>query len=543
MAAHEERPGSDGATSELHEQPALAPASTSPGDDPTTDHEAATVAPGAGATAPYAQAQAPAASGWRFGDYEVLGELARGGMGVVYRARQVGLNRPVAVKMMLAGKLASDGERARFRAEAEAAAGLQHPNIVAIHEVGEHDGQPFFSMDFVAGRSLADLVRDHPLSNPHAARYARQVAGAIAYAHAKGILHRDLKPSNVLVDADDRPRVTDFGLAKRIEGDGGLTASGAVLGTPGYMPPEQAAGRREAVGPASDVYSLGALLYELLTGRPPFRAATPLDTLMQVLDAEPAPPRLLNSRVDRDLETICLKCLEKDPTRRYRSAEFLAEDLGRYLAGEPVTARSVNLMERVARTLQRSQIDAGFESWGTVLLWFAMIVLTSQIALFAVISTKQSGLLVRATQSVQFLLMGLVLWRSRTPQMLSLNAVKKHLISIWTGFLVACGLVTWVSHLLVGTERMYDFFLYPYWAILSGLAFIAMGSSYWGWFYAFGAAFFVLAVLLPFVPIAGPLSFGTLWAASLAIIGLRLLAKAKAAEPGAAPDPARGPAF
>jgi serine/threonine-protein kinase len=309
------------------------------------------------------------------------------------------------------------------------------------------------------------------------------------------------------------------------------------------MAPEQAAGKPRDIGAAADIYGLGAILYELLTGRPPFRAATPLDTLLQALQNEPAPPRLLNAQIERDLETICLKCLEKDPTRRYRSAKFLAEDLERYLAGEPISVRSVNIMERVARTLQRSQIDAGFESWGTVLLWFAVIVLTSQIALFAVIGTKQSELLVHATQSVQFLLMGLVLWCSRTPQMLSLNAAKKHLISIWIGFLVACGLVAFVSHLLVGTERMYDFFLYPYWAILSGLAFIAMGSSYWGWFYAFGSAFFVLAALLPFFPIAGPLSFGALWAASLAIIGLRLLARAKTAEPGAAPDPARGPAF
>ncbi|HWE35065.1 MAG TPA: serine/threonine-protein kinase [Isosphaeraceae bacterium] len=276
-----------------------------------------------------------------------MGELARGGMGVVYRARQVGLNRPVAVKMMLSGKLASEGERARFLAEAEAAAGLQHPNIVAIHEVGEHDGQPFSSMDFVEGRSLADLVRDHPLANERAARYTRR-ASCTATS----------KPSNVLIDADDRPRVTDFGLAKRIEGGSDLTASGAVLGTPGYMPPEQASGRRAAMGPPSDVYSLGAILYELLTGRPPSRAETPLDTLIQVLDAEPAAPRLLNPRVDRDLETICLKCLEKDPARRYPTARALADELGRYLDGEPIRARPLGAPTRAWSWCRRRPVVA-----------------------------------------------------------------------------------------------------------------------------------------------------------------------------------------
>jgi serine/threonine-protein kinase len=475
--------------------------------------------------------------------YEVLEELGRGGMGLVYKARQPGLDRIVALKMILAGGHASDADLARFRAEAQAIARLQHPNIVQIYEVGELGGLPYFSLEFCSGGSLDRKVDSTPLSSREAAELVARLAGAVQEAHRKGILHRDLKPANVLLGDDSTPKITDFGLAKRLDGPTGQTASGTVLGTPSYMAPEQAAGKSREIGAAADIYGLGAILYELLTGRPPFRAATPLDTLMQVLQNEPAPPRLLNAQVERDLETICLKCLEKDPTHRYRSARILAEDLERYLAGEPISVRSVNVMERVARTLQRSEIDAGFESWGTVLLWFAVIVLTSQIALFAVISTKQPVLLVRITQSVQFLLMGLVLWGSRTPQMLSLNAAKKQLISIWIGFLVACGLVVLVSQLLVGTERMYDFFLYPYWAILSGLAFIAMGSRYWGWFYAFGSAFFVSAALLPFFPIAGPLSFGALWAASLAVIGLRLRASAKAAEPGAAPDPARGSAL
>ena len=274
-----------------------------------------------------------------FGDYELLEEIARGGMGVVYKARQVSLDRIVALKMILAGQLASPADVQRFHAEAKAAANLKHPNIVAIHEVGQHEGQHFFSMDYVAGRSLAELVRANPLPAARAARYVQTVAEAIEHAHQQGTLHRDLKPSNVLIDEADRPHVTDFGLAKQIKAESGLTVTGQILGTPSYMPPEQAAGRTAEVGPASDVYSLGALLYDLLTGRPPFRAESVFDTIVQVVNTEPVPPRLLNPSVPRALDTICLKCLEKDPAKRFASAQELADDLGRFLAGEPIRAR------------------------------------------------------------------------------------------------------------------------------------------------------------------------------------------------------------
>jgi serine/threonine protein kinase len=285
-----------------------------------------------------------------FGNYELLEEVARGGMGVVYRARQTTLNRVVALKMILAGQLASEADVRRFYGEARAAAALQHPNIVAVHEVGAHQGQHYFSMDFVEGTSLAALVRDNPLPPAEAARLVEAVARAIHFAHRRGTLHRDLKPANILLDPFGQPRVTDFGLAKRLEGDAGLTATGAVVGTPSYMPPEQANG--QSVGPAADIYSLGAILYELVTGRPPFRAATAIDTLMQVVKEDPAAPRLLNPAVGRDLETIILKCLAKEPTRRYPSAEELADDLLAFRDNRPIKARRPGWLERAGRWLR-----------------------------------------------------------------------------------------------------------------------------------------------------------------------------------------------
>ena len=271
-----------------------------------------------------------------FGDYEIIREVARGGMGVVFLANQMSLNRKVALKMILGGQLADESEVRRFHTEAEAAAHLDHPGIVPIFEVGQHEGQHYYSMGFVDGESLAHRLAGGPLPSREAAAILASVAEAIDYAHRRGVIHRDLKPSNILIDAGGHPRLTDFGLAKKVEGNSDLTASGQIMGTPSYMPPEQAGGRRGAVGPAADIYALGATLYCAVTGRPPFQAASPIDTLLQVIADEPVPPRRLNATVDRDIETICLKCLKKDPARRYASAAELAEDLRRYLAGEPI---------------------------------------------------------------------------------------------------------------------------------------------------------------------------------------------------------------
>jgi WD40 repeat protein/serine/threonine protein kinase len=309
-----------------------------------------------------AGARASAAPLLAFNDYELLEEIARGGMGVVYRARQISLNRPVAIKLMLGGHLANAADMKRFRTEAEIAAQLQHPNIVAIHEVGDHEGQPFFSMDLVEGRNLGQLVRDEPLPSGKTAAYLKTIAEAVQYAHSRGVLHRDLKPSNILIDENDQPRITDFGLAKRLNDsqlstpDPQLTLTGQVLGSPSFIPPEQAAGRKDAIGPASDVYSLGAILYQLLTGRPPFVAETMTQTLRMVAEQEPVPPRLLNVSVPRDLETICLKCLDKDPTRRYETAKNLAADIVRHLNNEPIVARPPSNFYRIQRLVRRNKL-------------------------------------------------------------------------------------------------------------------------------------------------------------------------------------------
>ncbi len=303
---------------------------------------------GQGESAPSDSSARPEIPGYSVG--EVIG---RGGMGVVYKARHLRLNRQVAVKMMLNGAFAGPPELARFQHEAEALAALQHPNIVQVHDVGESGWLPYFTMEFVGGGNLAQKLGGIPLSAQESVMLMIALANAVEAAHRGGIVHRDLKPSNVLLTAGGTPKITDFGLARRLEAGLALSMTAMRIGTPGYMAPEQLAGHARVSGVATDIYSLGAILYEMLTGRPPFRAETAAETERQVLAEEPAPPSRLNAKVPRDLETICLKCLYKDPKRRYSSAAELGEDLGRFSRGEPIKARPVCSAERAGKWMRR----------------------------------------------------------------------------------------------------------------------------------------------------------------------------------------------
>jgi WD40 repeat protein len=352
---------------------ALPGATPGAGGHPAQEAEAAAVATFLSHHPRPAESSAPAPEGVTVAGYEILGELGRGAMGVVYKARQVRLNRLVALKMILAGSLAGEEERARFRREAEAVARLQHPNIVQLFEVGEAEGRPYFSLEFLDGGSLADKLDGTPRAPRQSAQLVEQLARAIQAAHESGIVHRDLKPGNVLVGSKWVLKITDFGLAKLLQGEpgalapGGQTQSGAIMGTPSYMAPEQAQGKSKRIGPAADVYALGAILYELLTGRPPFKAATALDTILQVIGAEPVPPSRFQ-KVPRDLETICLKCLQKEPRRRYASALALAEDLAHFLKREPIQARPVGWAERAVKWVRRRPALAATYLLGVVLL-------------------------------------------------------------------------------------------------------------------------------------------------------------------------------
>src|SRR5262245_10804428 len=303
-----------------------------------------------------------------FGDYVLEEEIAHGGMGVVYRATQQRLGRTVAVKVLLLGRHSSDERIERFRREAQSVAALRHPNIVTIHEVGEHEGHYFFSMDYVEGRSLAEKLRAGPLEPRRSAEIACDIARAIDYAHEQGVLHRNLKPSNILLDSLGQVRITDFGLARKLDGSSDLTVTGQMMGTPNYLSPELAADRHSEVGPTSDVYSVGALLYELLTGRPPFLSNSLQETLLRIRDDESVSPRALNPSVDRELEAICLKCLQKNPQRRYASAGALAEDLQRWQCSEPIEARPACALEHGATWVSRHPWRAG--GGGTLVLMF-----------------------------------------------------------------------------------------------------------------------------------------------------------------------------
>ncbi len=495
-----------------------------------------------------------------FGDYELLEEVARGGMGVVYKARQVSLNRVVALKMILSGQLASEEDVRRFHAEAEAAANLDHPGIVPIYEVGHHDGQQYFSMGYVDGDSLAERLRQGPMPSRQAATLLKQVCDAVQYAHDHDVVHRDLKPANILLQArGDRletgadgndyppsqhalhpsvsslqPKITDFGLAKRLNADSELTGTGQILGTPSYMPPEQAANGSNTVGPASDVYSLGAVLYQMLTGRPPFQAETPLETLTQLLDSDPLPPRLLNRSVPRELEAICMKCLEKEPPHRYPAARDLAADLQRYLDGDAIHASGINLLDRVTRALRQSRHEEHFRGWGLGLMAFGLVIFLAHVAIFAVESSgnefwaSHPWLAYFLPRSAMFAALLVMLWRFRYQSVLPTKSAERLIWAVWIGYMLALAAVN-AARLVFGHDHGE---VYAFSAVLAGFGFVIMGAHVWGGGYVVGAVFMIAAPLLAMYSDVASIVVGALWAGALLTFGLHYWHRGRAAHGG-----------
>ena len=498
-------------------------------DNLDTEHEMSTIMPRASA-APVNDGDQPTPEtvfpkGGFVSGYEILGELGRGGMGVVYKARDQKLNRVVALKMILSGSHASDEDMRRFQTEAEAVARMQHPNIVQIYEVAEHEGTPFLALEFAEGGSLEQQISGTPQNARQSAELTETLARAIQAAHEEEIIHRDLKPANILLTAEGDPKITDFGLAKRMDDDSNQTKTGSLLGTPSYMAPEQVSGNRQDLGPSADIYALGAILYHLLTGRPPFLAETPLDTLMQVMGEEPVPPRRLNSTLPRDLETITLKCLEKDPQRRYESCRQMADDLRKFLDNEPISISSAGLINKVTRSLQRSKHDMDLRGWGSMLYWLAAIVFLTEFAIYFHAREGPPYMLERALmiRGAQFLAFGLVLYFYRGSWSVSVGSVERQMFSIWIAFFLSCWLAYLVFTMMSTPGNELDQrMLYPYFSILSGLIYFVMGSNYWGQCYTLGISFFILALLMPLNLALVPLEFGGLWALCLAIIGRRL---------------------
>ena len=465
----------------------------------------------------------------RIGDYELLEEIGRGGMGVVYRARQVSLDRIVALKMLLRGSLASDADLARFRAEAEAAARLNHPNIIPVYEIGDYQEQPFFSMKYIEGQTLAQRLATGPLVAREAASILLPIARAIGAAHENGVLHRDLKSSNILIDEEGIPWVTDFGLAKRVRsesetgvGHESLTQSGAILGTPSYMSPEQAAGQRGAIGPASDVYSLGACLYAMLTGHPPFQAASHVDVLLMVLEQDPLPPRVVNPGADQDLEMIALKCLQKPIDLRYQSANSLADDLQAFLAHEPISARSSHFTQIISRAFRETHHAQILEHWG--LLW----ILHSLVLLVLCLVTNWIQLLNIQSRwpYLGLWVLGLGLWavlfwnlRRRSGP---ITFVERQIAHVWAGSMMASTLLFAVEALL-GLRVLQ---LSPVLGLVSGMVFLAKAGILSGRFYIQAIVLFLTSIAMAVIPHLGWPNFsltlfGVVSAACFLVPGLK----------------------
>ena len=464
------------------------------------------------------------------GDYELLEELGRGGMGVVFRARQISLGREVAIKMILRGRLASDVDLNRFLAEASATAKLEHPNIVPVYDVGDVDGRPFFSMKLIDGVTLAELVQTGPLPQRRAAEILQSIARAIGSAHRAGILHRDLKPSNVLVSKDGTALISDFGLAKQSgpaseddETKQDLTRSGMLLGTPAYMSPEQASGRRANVGPSSDIYGLGCVLYFALTGRSPYIADSPMDVVMMVIEQDPVPPRVLRPNLDRDLEMIVVRCMQKPMDLRYETADALADDLAAYLNDEKVSVRSGRFSQVIARLFRETHHASVLENWGMLWMWHSLVLMVACLLTFGL---DYQGVNQRWVYAAMWTL-GLgawaaVFWKMRQ-RMGPVTFIERQVAHVWGASMIAIGLLfplEWWMGLPVLR-------LSPLLAVITAMVFIIKAGMLSGVFYLQATAMLAAAIAMAIWPQWGHLIFGAVAAPCFFVPGFKYARQSK----------------
>lgn len=453
----------------------------------------------------------------RFGEYELQEEIGRGGMGVVYRALHASLGREVALKMILRGQLASEADRERFAAEAQAAAKLEHPGIVPVYEVGELEGRPYFTMKYIRGTTLSQRLQQGPMPAREAAELLAKVAKAIHFAHSRGILHRDIKPSNILLDENNEPHVTDFGLAKQVSDATSITRTGAVLGTPAYMSPEQASGQRSQMGPGSDVYSLGVVLYHMLTGRPPFQAASPVDMVMMVLEQDPVPPRMLNPKADRDLEMIALRCLQKPIDLRYSSAAGLADDLRAFLADESISARSGRFGQIVASLMRETHHAVVLENWGLLWMWHSLVLLVVGVLTNILVWNHHTDRLSYVVLWIAILgTWAAVFWTLRR-RMGPVTFVERQIAHLWAASMVGIGLLFPLEFWL-GEPALK---LSPVLGIISGMVFLVKAGMLTGAFYVQAAVLFLTAALMALFPENAHLIFGVASAACFFFPGLK----------------------
>ncbi|MGB7328299.1 MAG: serine/threonine-protein kinase [Rubripirellula sp.] len=453
-------------------------------------------------------------AGTRVGPYQIEAEIARGGMGVVYRARQQGLDRPVALKLISSGVLASREERTRFQIEAEAAARLHHPGIIAIHEIGSWEGYEYFSMTLVEGPTLQHRVDTKDFDDEIAARTVRDIARAVAYAHRAGIVHRDLKPENILLSEDGRPLITDFGLAKWHREGTLVTRTGQVLGTPHYMSPEQACGRGDSEA-SSDIYSLGAILYALMTGRPPHEGTSAAEVLRSVLQDEPEAPRHHRRDVSPVLERICLKAIRFEPDQRYVSADALADDLDKFLIGETTSAEGSGLIDRVAREIRRDQHQSHFVNWSRTLLMLGATIFVFHVTMFILGELDYPRWFAFwSPRLVMFVLILAIIARARGGGLAPRTVAERPVYSIWLGYLATLA----VMNVLLVLGDIDQTRLFSIAAALSGFGFIAMSGHIWGGAAILGVAFECTAMLTALAPNYAPIMFGTTWLISLAVL-------------------------